>query len=464
MQELEERIKRALANEEARAERFANTIRTVLLVVLTAIALLNAPSVSLEANVLNGGALFIGYSYGLIVLLSLRRLGSYRPMMKYITTSLDILLVFLLLFLYTKIEIPSVALKHYVFLVVFPLIAITAFRYDRNLILTAGGLTVGLYLTLLCFLSLTGRVTLTTGGYERELFSSDVTYIGQLTKTLIFMGYALSLSYFAEYTHALFAKLVSNELSSRDRRDMADKELNIASEVQTRFLPHDLPVVRGLEMHGEIHQGRYVGGDYYDFIKLTEDKLLVITADVSGNGVPAALVMAEVRASTHVLASMCMELDEFVQRLNALVHESTDVRTFVSYFAAEIDTSRQAISYVNAGHPPPLITAGGMVHPLARGTIPLGLYDPLPQLSTHTEDFFSGDVLVTYTDGLTEHTNQHIDEFGDGRLREFVRTHCHLNARTFACRLMDEVRTFGNGKALNDDVGITIVKSLPVAL
>ena len=253
MQTLEERIKRALANEEARAEGFANTIRTVLLVVLTAIAFLNAPSVSLEANVLNGGALFIGYSYGLIVLLSLRRMG-YRPIMKYITTCVDILLVLLLLFLYTKIEIPSVALKHYVFLVVFPLIAIAAFRYDRNLILIAGGLTVGLYLTLLCFLSLTGRVTLTTGGYERELFSSDITYIGQSTKTLIFMGYALSLSYFAEYTHALFAKLVSNELSSRDQRDTADKELNIASEVQARFLPHDLPVIRGLEMHGEIHR------------------------------------------------------------------------------------------------------------------------------------------------------------------------------------------------------------------
>ena len=174
--------------------------------------------------------------------------------------------------------------------------------------------------------------------------------------------------------------------------------------------------------------------------------------------------MAEVRASTHVLASMCMELDEFVQRLNVIVHESTDVRTFVSYFAAEIDTSRQAISYVNAGHPPPVIAAGEMVHPLAKGTIPLGLYNPLPQLSTHTEDFCSGDVLVTYTDGLTEHTNQERDEFGDGRLREFVRTHCHLNAHTFACNLMDELRTFGNGKALNDDVGITIVKSLPVVL
>jgi serine phosphatase RsbU (regulator of sigma subunit) len=459
MRELEERISRALAKEEARAERFANNIRTILLVVLTVIVLLNAPSVTLEANMLNGGALLIGYSYGLIVLISIRRMG-YHPVMKYITSCLDLVLVFLLLFLYTMIEIPSVALKHYVFLVVFPLVALTAFRYDRTLIFTAGGLTVALYLALLCYLSSSNLITLTHGGYERELFSSDVTYIGQLTKMLIFTGYALLLSYFAQYTRTLFAKLVSHELSSRNQREIADGELKIASEVQTRFLPHAFPTISGLEMYGEVHQGRHVGGDYYDFIKLADDRLLVITADVSGNGVPAGLIMAEVRASTHLLASMHIELQELVQRLNSLVYQSTDKRKFVSYFAAEIDTSRQTIAYINAGHPPPVICVGGMVRTLAKGTIPLGLCDSLPLLTMHTEAFLPGSVLVTYTDGLTEHTNQKEDEYGDERFRTFVQTHCRLDAHSFTSTFLDEIRTFGEGKALNDDVGLTMVKSL----
>ena len=196
MQELTERIGKAFAREEARAERLANSVRLILLVVLTTVAFLNVFSVSWEANALNFGALAIGYTYGFIVFIRIRRSG-YHPAMKYITSCLDIVLVFLLLFLYTRIEIPSVALKNYVFLIVFPLTALTAFRYDRRLTLVSGGLTIALYVALILSLSISKSITITHGGYERELFSADVTYIGQLTKVLILGGYVLLLSYLA---------------------------------------------------------------------------------------------------------------------------------------------------------------------------------------------------------------------------------------------------------------------------
>lgn len=459
MQELTERISEAFAREEARAERFANSVRFILLVVLTIVALLNALSVSFEANTLNFGALAIGYTYGFIVLFRIRRLG-YHPAMKYITSCLDIVLVFLLLFLYTRIEIPSVALKNYVFLIVFPLTALTAFRYDQKLTLVAGGLTIGLYVALILSLYASKSITITHDGYERELFSSDVTYIGQLTKVFILGGYVLLLSYLAQYSRRLFARLVRDELSVRNQKELTDWELNIASQVQSQFLPHAFPVITGLELYGTVQQGRFVGGDYIDFIKLADDTLLIVVADVSGKGVPAALIMAEVRASTHLLASMQIDLQDLVQRLNSLVHQSTDKKSFVTFYAAEVNTSRRLLTYVNAGHPPPLISVSGKVHSLAKGTMPLGVGAFLPQFTKHAVEFPPGSILVSYTDGLTEQTNVHGEQFGEERIREYVQSQIQLDAHSFTQKLLERVKTFAGGTELDDDVSLAMVKYL----
>jgi len=459
MKELTNRISQALVKEEARVEQFTNRARFILLIILTSIALLNARSLTVEANMMNLGVLVIGYAYGFIVFMLMRRSG-YKPAMKYITSCLDIILVFLLLFLYTRIEIPVVALKNYVFLVVFPLIALTAFRYDRRLTLIAGGLAILLYLSLFFYLYLSNAIILTRGGYAEELFSGEVTFIGQLTKILILSGYVLLLSFLARYSRNLFAKLIMDELKLRDQKELMDWELKIASQVQNQFLPVSFPVISGLEIYGAVQQGRFVGGDYFDFIKLSDDILLIVTADVSGNGVPAALIMAEVRASTQLLASMKVSLEEFVQRLNLLVYQSTDKKNFVTLFAAEINTSARRLTYVNAGHPPPLLFSDNEILPLEKGTIPLGLYPVLPNLVKHSEDFIPGSCFVSYTDGLTEQTNLQGEQYGEERLREYACSSAGLNAQSFTRQLLDEVKTFGQGKDLEDDISIAVVKYL----
>ena len=459
MQELTERINQALANEEARAEQFANNIRLILLIVLTAIALLNVSSVSREANLMNFGALGIGYSYGFLVFMVIRRTG-YHPMMKYITSCLDICLVFLLLLMYARIDLPSVALKNYVFLVVFPILALTAFRYDRMLTLVSGGLAITLYIVLIVYLYFSRALTVSFEGYSRELFSSDVTYIGQATKVVILGGYVLLLSYLSRYSRGLFVKLTREELSARNQKELMDWELKLASQVQTRFLPHSFPVVPRLEIYGAVQQGKFVGGDYFDFIKLADDRLLVVGADVSGKGVPAALIMAEVRASTHILASMQINLVDFSRRLNALLHQSTDKKNFVTFFAAEVNTSLRLLTYINAGHPPPLICSRGKVRLLAKGTVPLGFCDALPHLTQHTEEFPPGNVLVSYTDGLLEQTDPRGEQFGGERLQEYVRSNIDLNLQSFTNRLFEELRNFGEGKDLNDDVSLAVVRHL----
>ncbi len=457
MQELSERITEALAKEEARAELFASYVRLVLLIVLTTIALLNAPSLMFEANVFNFGALLVGYAYGLIVLARVRGPG-YHPMMKYITSCLDVALVFLLLFLYTKIEIPSVALKNYVYLIVFPMIALTAFRYDRKLTLVSGGLAVALYLLLVLYLSLLHLITLTHGGYERELFTSDVTYIGQATKILILGVYVLLVSHLAQYSRKLFHKLVRDELSLRDLQEQTEWELTLASQVQAQFLPRSLPAIAGLDTYGVVQQGKFVGGDYYDFIKLAGDRLLVVSADVSGKGVPAALIMAEVRGSTQLLASMHTGLEGLLQRLNSMVHQSTEKKSFVTFSAAEVETSSGRLTYVNAGHPPPLVCSGGVVQSLVKGTIPLGICPELPQLTKHAVEFPSGSMLVSYTDGVLEARDAQGEEYGEERLREYVRSHFALDAEAFTLGLLQEVKNFGGGKAPDDDMSVAVVK------
>lgn len=458
MAELQERIDKALRKEEERAERLANNVRFLLLTIFAAMALVNQFSVSMEANLLNLGVLVIGYAYGFTVLVRIRRSG-YRPSMKYITSFVDIVLLFLLLFLYTRIEIPAVALKNYVFLIVFPLIALTALRYDRTLTIATGALAVSLYVALIVFLAATQGIIMTGGGYERELFSRDVTYIGQSTKIIILCGYVLLLSYLAHYSRRLFAKLVSSELHIRSQKELADHELRIASQVQVQFLPRSLPEVAGLEMYGEVQQGRFVGGDYYDFLRLPEDVLLMVIGDVSGKGVPAALVMSEIRAATHLLASSEGGLKEFVVALNSLVHQSTDKKTFVTFCAIEVSTRDQRITYVNAGHPPPLVWSDGSVHVLNKGTIPLGVCASLPGLIEHVEAFPSGSVLVSYTDGMSEQTDVRGEQFEERRIREFLARDAHLPVKELGRNLLQGVRKFSEGKELSDDVTLVAVKS-----
>ncbi len=457
MQELTERIDQALGREEARAERIANHVRLILLVVLTIVAFLNAWSVSFKANLLNFSALVVGYSYGFVVYLRIRR-STYRPVMKYITSCLDITLVFLLLLLYTRIEIPSVALKNYVFLIVFPLVTLTAFRYDRELTLITGALAVALYLALTFYLVLSKSIMIVAGGYGRELFSDEVTYIGQATKVLILCGYVYLVSHLAQYSRRLFVKLVRDELTVRNEKEMTDWELGIASHVQNQFLPHALPAIDGIDLYGEVQQGRSVGGDYYDFIQLNHDKLLVVVADVAGKGVPAALIMAEVRASIHLLASIGVGLEELVHRLNTVVHQSTDKKTFVTLFAAEISISDSRLTYVNAGHPPPLLFTTTSMVPLAKGALPLGAQASITQLKKHIEQFPDGEGFVAYTDGLLEHTNCQNEQFGEERFREYIRTHDRIDAKSFARGLLAVVREFGEGKELSDDVCVAVVR------
>jgi sigma-B regulation protein RsbU (phosphoserine phosphatase) len=153
-----------------------------------------------------------------------------------------------------------------------------------------------------------------------------------------------------------------------------------------------------------------------------------------------------------------MDLAELVQRLNVLVHQSTSSKDFVTFFIAAIDVPHRHIKYVNAGHPPPLVYSGRDFRSLSLRTIPLGIQSVLPLLSVGEERFSPGSIVVSYTDGLSEQTNQHGEEFGEERLRAFIQTHAHLAVEPFSLELLSDLQEFGSGRERHDDVGLAVAK------
>jgi sigma-B regulation protein RsbU (phosphoserine phosphatase) len=170
------------------------------------------------------------------------------------------------------------------------------------------------------------------------------------------------------------------------------------------------------------------------------------------------LIMSEVRASTHLLATMNTTLAEFVERLNVLLHQSTERKTFVTLFAGEIDMSQSIIRYINAGHPRPLICREGHLSTLGKGTIPLGVMTPIPQCIVHSEPFPRGSWLVCYTDGVLERRNLEGEEYGEERLTGSAQRHGALEPEEFVQSLFADVSDFGRGRELDDDITVAVAR------
>jgi sigma-B regulation protein RsbU (phosphoserine phosphatase) len=318
-----------------------------------------------------------------------------------------------------------------------------------------------MYCGLLLSLLLSGSVTLVNAGYDRELFSADVTLIGQTTKIVILTLFVVLVAYQARYTRRVITALVQHELTSRQAKESLDWEMGLASQVQSQLLPHDLPKIPGLACAGAVRQGRAVGGDYYDALEVQDGTLLVVVADVSGKGAPAALIMSEVRAAVHLLAEEFQGLEAFVERLNNLIFRSTDRKTFVTFLAVHIMPHRGEVQYVCAGHVPPMVASSDGVRRLPRGTMPLGVMPTLPEVPTRSMPFRTGDILVCCTDGILEHTDAVGDQFGEDRLAAYLGHHASEDAQTLLDGIFRHVSEFGNGKELEDDATIAVMASVP---
>ncbi len=232
-----------------------------------------------------------------------------------------------------------------------------------------------------------------------------------------------------------------------------EEEMLLARSIQKRLLPQVLPVFEGVELAAVAEPAREVGGDYYDAVVLENDRLLVAIADVTGKGVPASLLMANVQACLHALLPMPLGLDEVVAQINRVICANTDADRFITFFVGIYDRKTRVFEYVNAGHNPPMLVRArtATVELLEEGGLLLGVMTlPYTRGRVTLED---DDVLAIFTDGVTEAMGEAEEEYGEERLERLLIDHRALPPEELlgvVRRAIDEFT--GSPDVLSDDL------------
>lgn len=237
-------------------------------------------------------------------------------------------------------------------------------------------------------------------------------------------------------------------------------ELEVAGKVLQDLLPRDRPDLAGLDVAAAYEPCAQVGGDYYDFIPLAEDRVGIAVADVSGKGVPAALLVAVLRASVFSLANSDLALRAILSRTNRLLYESVGETRYATLFYGVLDVPLRRLIYINAGHAPPvLVHAGGKVEFIHAGGLPVGLF-PSPRYFEQDIQLDPGDLLALYTDGITESADATGDLYGRERLaRLLVRERDRGRSASAICdRILRVTRRFRPG-APDDDSTVLVIRA-----
>ena len=270
-------------------------------------------------------------------------------------------------------------------------------------------------------------------------------------------GNSFELVSFDEVTHALEAqrRAVAEKLEHERR---SAQEIEIAKRVQARLFPQRLPPLRTLDYAGICIQARQVGGDYYDFLNLGRERVGLVIGDISGKGIAAALLMANLQANLRSLCTIALdEPQRLLQSVNQLFCENTTDSSYATLFFAEYSDATQYLRYVNCGHLSALLLRGdGPVDRLdSTGTV-VGLFKEW-DCTVGERQVFPGDILALYTDGITESFNVKDEEFGERRLIDALRRHRKLESQAMVSAIVDEVRAF-SGREQHDDITLTVAK------
>jgi phosphoserine phosphatase RsbU/P len=252
--------------------------------------------------------------------------------------------------------------------------------------------------------------------------------------------------------------LVHSLASEAARRERIDREIEIAREVQERLFPQQLPTLPGHSIHGACRPAQGVGGDYYDVLSLDDGSLGLAIGDVSGKGISAALLMASLRAS---LRGMTMDgpadLAVLMSRVNRLVYESSATNRYATFFFAIYQPLNRLLRYVNAGHNPPYVVRKNEVHALdgggpVIGLLPDAIYEECRLLLQ------PGDLLLAYTDGISEALNLQDQEWGEERMLAAARARLPENASTILRHIVNEADRFAATAPQHDDMTLLLMK------
>jgi sigma-B regulation protein RsbU (phosphoserine phosphatase) len=237
-------------------------------------------------------------------------------------------------------------------------------------------------------------------------------------------------------------------------------QLEIARQVQLELLPAKDPQLEGFDISAYNFPTEEVSGDYYDWVRIYEDQIGIVIADVSGKGVPAALLMAFLRASLRAATHIGYSPHISMSKVNYLLWESIERNQFVTAFYGVLDATNRTLAYSNAGHNPPiLMAADGTVRFEERGGVPLGMFRD-SRYYEYYETIDPGQILVLYTDGVTEATNHPGEEYGRDRLVDAIHRSRDLPAREMIDFLHRDLMEWTDGRNAPDDVTFFVVKAL----
>jgi sigma-B regulation protein RsbU (phosphoserine phosphatase) len=241
-------------------------------------------------------------------------------------------------------------------------------------------------------------------------------------------------------------------------RHRLEKELSVATRIQEDLLPKRDPVFPAVDVSGSMIPSHEVGGDYYDYVELGEKKLGVALGDVTGKGIPAALLMAAVQATVRADAKRSPNPSHLVALINKRVQELEEPERFATFFYCTLDSVDKTITYCNAGHHPPvLVRADGSVEHLTEGGILLG-FQPDPPYDEGTVTLREGDILVIFTDGIVEQSRGE-EFYGEERMIDVMRANRDLGAGQLKKRIIDSVLEFSKDGSNEDDLTLVVIKA-----
>ncbi len=237
-----------------------------------------------------------------------------------------------------------------------------------------------------------------------------------------------------------------------------EKDLELAKKIQQNLLPSKLPTMKNFEIAAYNQAAKQVGGDYYDAIRLDNNRVLISIADVSGKGVQAALLMANLQAFLQSISKQNNDLVTASNLLNDLVSDNTSDGRFITFFWGILDDKNKQLESVNMGHNPPLLIRNGEIQKLKLGGMIMGVLPTVMPYKSEIMKLEKDDILILFTDGITEAMNENDEEYSDERLEQLALGIKPESAEETLNMILDDVKKFTHGTEQSDDITALVVK------
>lgn len=266
---------------------------------------------------------------------------------------------------------------------------------------------------------------------------------------------AVDLDFVEALSNIIVVAIENKKLARKQQRQEAfRRQMDIARDVQALLFPKKLPYTDKIKVVANYMPHHSVGGDYYDFLEINPDKFLICIADVSGKGIPAAILMSNFQAALRTLVRRQVPLREIVEELNHLILQNARGENFITAFFVEYQFKLKSMTYINAGHNAPFMFTphDSQAHYLHEGTTILGAFETLPFLNISTINNLHSFLLFCFTDGFTEAANEKGEELGVTQMSDFVLKNKHLDQKELHKALLQFLHRFQGNNDYSDDI------------